>query len=49
MVPGLVMMAGAGLLSFVQHGGWTAVGVMTFLALVISFWRAPKARAEESK
>lgn len=49
MVPGLVMMVGSVVPTFVNRGGWTAVGVMTFLALVVSFWRAPKARAEEGK
>jgi hypothetical protein len=44
MVPGLVLMAGAVVLTFVPRGGWTLVGVLAFLALVISFWREPKAR-----
>lgn len=44
MMPGLVMIAGSAVLTFVHRGGWTAVGVMAFLALVISFWRGPKAR-----
>jgi hypothetical protein len=49
MAPGLVMMAGAVLLTFLPRGGWTLVGVLTFLSLVISFWRDPKARASAAE
>ena len=43
MLPGIVMIAGAALLTYVTRYGWTALGVLLFAALTISFAR-PAAR-----
>lgn len=42
IAPGLVMIAGAALLAARPPFGWTIVGAMACLALVISFWRDPR-------
>jgi hypothetical protein len=42
--PGLVMMVGAGVLTYVTRFGWTALGVMLFVALIVGFSMPPRPR-----
>lgn len=42
MAPGFVMMLGAAVLTYVTRYGWTVLGVMLFVALVVSFSLTPR-------
>jgi hypothetical protein len=42
--PGLVMIVGAGVLTYVTHFGWTTLGVLLFIALIVGFSLPPRPR-----